>query len=69
MAGKKTLSNVAKHIHKGALRRKAQAAGESTMSFAREHAHSPGKTGKQARLALTFAKHRPGRRGRKSGRK
>ena len=38
----------------GALRRKARKAGESTKTYARKHAHSPGRTGKQARLALTL---------------
>lgn len=42
----------------GALKRKARAAGESTMAYARAHKHSPGRTGKQARLALTFSKFR-----------
>jgi hypothetical protein len=44
--------------HPGALTRSAQAAGESPMEFAREHAHSPGVTGKRARLAITFSKMR-----------
>ena len=56
---KRTLSNIAKHIHKGAFRAKAQAAGESTQAYAEKEKHAPGKLGKQARLALTFAKHRP----------
>lgn len=42
--------------HPGALTKKAKAAGESPMAFAHEHAHSPGRTGKQARLALTLRK-------------
>lgn len=45
----------------GALKRKAKAAGESTQEFAREHAKDKGRTGKQARLALTFAKFRKGK--------
>ena len=51
----------------GQFRRKAQAAGESTREFAEEHKHDSGKTGKQARLALTLMnmhhhkKHRSGR--------
>jgi hypothetical protein len=40
--------------HPGALKRKAQRAGQSTMAFARQHAHDPGTTGKQARLAETL---------------
>lgn len=38
----------------GALTRRARAAGMSPMAFAREHAHSPGLVGQQARLALTL---------------
>jgi hypothetical protein len=40
--------------HKGALTAKAKKAGESPMAFARENADAKGKTGKQARLALTL---------------
>lgn len=40
--------------HKGALKAKAKAAGESTRQFAAEHAGDKGKTGKQARLAETL---------------
>ena len=42
--------------HPGALTKQASAAGKSPMEFAREHAHSPGKTGQRARLALTLRK-------------
>ena len=42
--------------HPGALTRKAKKAGESPMQYASEHKHSKGKTGKQARLALTLRK-------------
>ncbi len=38
--------------HPGALTAKAHAASESPMSFAHEHEHSPGTTGRQARLAI-----------------
>lgn len=38
----------------GQFRRKAEAAGESTTAFAREHENSPGLLGKQARLAETL---------------
>lgn len=41
--------------HKGALTKKAKSAGESPMTYAREHEHSKGKTGKQARLAITLS--------------
>ena len=50
---------IAKAIkHPGALRRKAQAAGEGTMEYARKHEHASGTTGKQARLAITLGKLR-----------
>jgi hypothetical protein len=42
----------------GALTKKAHAAGESPMQFARSHAHAAGRTGKQARFAL-IAQHEP----------
>lgn len=38
----------------GQFRAKAEAAGESTRTFAREHEGDSGKTGKQARLALAL---------------
>ena len=50
---------IAKAIkHPGALTRKAKAAGESPMEYAREHRGDSGTTGKQARLALTLRKLR-----------
>lgn len=42
--------------HPGALTKKANKAGESPMGFAREHMHDSGKTGQQARLAITLRK-------------
>lgn len=42
----------------GALTKKAKAAGQSPQQFAQSHKNAPGTTGKQARLALTFAKIR-----------
>jgi hypothetical protein len=42
--------------HPGALTKKAHKAGESPMEFARSHEHAKGKTGKQARLAVTLSK-------------
>ena len=36
----------------GQFKAKAKKAGESTKEYAHEKAHAPGKTGKQARLAL-----------------
>lgn len=38
--------------HSGALTKKAHAAGESPMTFAREHKGAGGTTGRQANLAL-----------------
>lgn len=40
--------------HPGALTAQAHAAGQSPMSFAADHAHDSGTTGKRARLALTL---------------
>ena len=40
--------------HHGALKRKAAAAGQTTREFAEAHKHDKGKTGDQARLALTL---------------
>ena len=44
------------HLKEGALTAKADAAGESPMAFAHSHESAPGKTGKQARLAVTLSK-------------
>ena len=44
--------------HPGVFKAKAEAAGKSTSEFAKEHEHSKGKLGKQARLAETFASMR-----------
>ena len=38
----------------GALTRKAKAAGMSTMAYARKMRHAAGRTGRQARLAITL---------------
>ncbi len=40
--------------HPGAFTKKAKAAGESVSKFAHEKEHASGKTGQQARLALTL---------------
>ena len=46
---------IAKAIKRpGALTRKAKASGMSTMSYARKMRHAPGRTGRQARLAITL---------------
>ena len=52
--GKKWIQKAIKHP--GALTQQAHKAGESPMEFAASHKHSPGTTGKQARLALTLSK-------------
>lgn len=41
-------------LKKGAFTAQAKKAGESTHEYAEEEKHAPGKTGKRARLALTF---------------
>ena len=56
MAKKNWIAGAVKHP--GAMTKKANAAGESPMAFARQHEHDSGKTGKQARLAETFSKMR-----------
>ena len=38
----------------GQFRKKAESAGESTRQFAEQHKGDSGKTGKEARLALTL---------------
>lgn len=45
----------------GALTRKAEAAGMGVQEFANAHRHDKGRTGKQARLAITFRNMRGGR--------
>jgi hypothetical protein len=45
--------------HKGALRQAAHRAGMSTQEYAKEHEHSPGATGRRARLGLIFNRLRP----------
>lgn len=52
--GKRWISQAIKRP--GALTRKAKAAGMSTMAYARKMRHAAGRTGKQARLALTLRK-------------
>lgn len=48
--------------HPGALRAKAERAGESTSEFAQKHEHDSGRTGAQARLAETLMGMRHGSR-------
>ena len=45
-------------MDKGALGKKAKSAGMGTQSFAKKHEDSPGKLGKQSRLAETLSKLR-----------
>lgn len=45
-------------MQKGALSKKAKSAGMGAMSFAEKHESSPGKLGKQSRLAETLSKLR-----------
>jgi len=57
MAVKKARKWISKAISRpGALTRKAKAAGMSVQAFARKHKGSPGRLGKQSRLALTLKK-------------
>ena len=57
MAGKKWIQGAIKRP--GALKAKAKAAGMGTMEYARAHKGEGGRTGRQARLAMTLAKLRP----------
>lgn len=59
MAKTKWMKSAVPESHKGIFKEKAEHAGKSTEAFAHEHRNSPGKLGKEARLALTFAKMRP----------
>jgi len=55
--------NIKKAIKRpGALKKKAKAAGESTMEFAHEHVHDESLTGQQARFAVTLSKLRKKKR-------
>ena len=56
-----------KHAH-GQFREKAEAAGETTREFAKEHAGDGDKTGAQARLAETLMGMNKGRRARSASR-
>jgi hypothetical protein len=53
----------------GSFSKSAAKAGQSTMSYARQKREAPGLLGKRARLALTFAKFRPGKTGTSSSSK
>jgi hypothetical protein len=54
VAKKKWIQAAIPESHKGVFKAKAKAAGESTRAFAEEKKDAPGKTGAQARLALTL---------------
>jgi hypothetical protein len=53
------MKGAVKPSHKGLFRKKAERAGMSTAAYARKEAAAPGKLGREARLAETFAKFRP----------
>ncbi len=55
MAKKAWIKGAVDPEHKGDFSAKAKASGMSTADFARKHQHSPGKLGKQARLAMTLS--------------
>jgi hypothetical protein len=56
MAKKKWIAGAIKR--KGALTRKAKRVGMSTMAYARKMKGAKGRTGRQARLAITLSKLR-----------
>lgn len=56
----KWMADAVPKSHTGKFAAKAKAAGESTSAYAHEKAHAAGTLGKEARLALVFAHHRPG---------
>lgn len=53
MAKKRWIQKATANAH-GQFRKKAEKAGESTREYAEQEKDAPGKTGKQARLALTL---------------
>ncbi len=58
------MADAVKPSRKGVFGAKAAKAGMSTQAYAAKEKNAPGKLGKEARLAQTFAKFRPGGRGR-----
>lgn len=63
MAAKKKRGGLKLNLRRGALTRKAKRAGMGVQSYARKERNAPGRTGKQARLALAMRKwHRGGKR-------
>lgn len=57
MARKKWIAGATENAH-GQFRRKAEAAGMSTLAYADKEAGAPGRPGKQARLAETLIRSR-----------
>lgn len=55
MAGSDPLWIEHANLDKGSLSRKASKVGQSPMSFAKKNTSSPGKLGKQSRLAETLS--------------
>lgn len=52
------MKNAVKPSRKGVFKAKAERAGMSTSAYAEKEKGAPGKLGKEARLAQTFAKAR-----------
>lgn len=50
------------HMDKGSFTKQAKSAGKTVSEFAQEKKNAPGKTGKRARLALTFKKMAKGKK-------
>jgi len=58
------MKGAVKPSRKGVFKAKAERAGMSTAAYAAKERNAPGRLGKEARLAQTFAAHRPAGRGR-----
>jgi hypothetical protein len=56
---KNWMADAVKPARKGVFKAKAESAGMSTQAYAAKEKNAPGKLGKEARLAQTFAKMRP----------
>ena len=54
--GGKWMQDAVKPSRKGVFKAKAERAGMSTQAYAAKEAGAPGRLGKEARLAQTFAK-------------
>lgn len=55
---KKWIQKAVPKSHRGIFTAKAKAHGMSVHAYAEKEKHAPGKTGKQARLALVFEQHK-----------